>query len=230
MLLNSQREDILVSSGTETYFKRSGKSQPANRKNLAIGESSPERPLWRTIHKFSPLPKTQARQKRQHLVRRGTALVDLGFPLLHLVLDPLLVQKVVGSAPWSRFRIPDIPVLCGPTRCRTVVTTDTPRFLWHHGGSKTRCGKGTERVVRVMTISTGTRGRRDSWHQNARVVNSRKMMRWQIDVWKKRSAIEKKHVALCVEVPSHGNLCDAGSRDSRKYLYNIVFGLEGKIQ
>ena len=79
---------------SETYLKRRGKSQPANRKNLAFGESSPGRPLKRTSCSLSSLPKTQARQKRRHLVGRGNAPVDLGFPLLHLV-PSLLVQKVV---------------------------------------------------------------------------------------------------------------------------------------
>ena len=38
-----------------TYLKRSGKSHPANRKNLAFGDSSPGRPLKRTSCNFSSL-------------------------------------------------------------------------------------------------------------------------------------------------------------------------------
>jgi hypothetical protein len=52
--------------------------------------------------------------------------------------------------------------------------------------------------VRRMTIPTGRQGRGDSWQRNARIVSSQKMMRWQIDVWKKRPGPFSRKATRCV--------------------------------
>ena len=44
-----------------------------------------------------------------------------------------------------------------PTRCRTIMATDAPRFLWYCGGTKARCAQWEDRLS-VMGLAPALRG------------------------------------------------------------------------